>query len=88
MTRNLTVAELAALARAGVTPDYLVGLPVAVEAESGAQLLPRPRDPDPRQKLTEWNAIQCCSADQRAKQPIYRDIAARIIITYPEGDLS
>lgn len=53
---------------------------VAVEAETGAQLLPRPTEPHPRQKMTTWAAIQCLGADHRAKYPVYADLAARIII--------
>lgn len=59
--------------------------PIAVEAASGAQLLPRPRDPHSRQRITEWQAHQASHADQR-RHPAYRDLAARIIITYPDGE--
>lgn len=59
--------------------------PIAVEAASGARLLPRPRDPHPRQSITEWFAHIACSADQR-RFDVYRDLAERIIITYPDGE--
>lgn len=59
--------------------------PIAVEAASGAQLLPRPRDPHPRQSITEWSAHLACSADQR-RIAVYRDLAEQIIITYPNGE--
>lgn len=59
---------------------------VAIEAGTGARLLPRPRDPHPRHTITEHNAYLACDADLRAKHQIRRDLAARIIITYPKGE--
>lgn len=59
--------------------------PIAVEAETGAQLLPQSEQSHPMQKITAWQAFQASQADQRRRK-VYRDIAERIIITYPNGE--
>lgn len=59
--------------------------PIAVEADPGAQLLPRLRVPDPSRRFADWWAHACCDADHRAKYPVYADLAARIIIVSAMG---
>ena len=58
--------------------------PIAVEAASGAQLLPTSVHA-PRQQLNEWHVHLACNADHR-RHPEWRSIAERIIITYPDGE--
>jgi len=59
--------------------------PVAVEASTGAQLLPRPKyRGEAAQALTEWVCFLALDADMRTKHEAHRDTAAKIIITYPK----
>lgn len=53
---------------------------IAVEAATGARLLPD-TDPDEAQRRwTSWIARQAADPDQRAKFPIFADVAAEIRI--------
>lgn len=57
--------------------------PIAVEAATGAQLLPRSRPGRWAAKvLTSWLAHRACDADLRAKSAHVRDTAREIAITY------
>lgn len=55
--------------------------PVAVEADTGAQLLPQCRERTAR--LNSYDAHLACDADLRTKHEAYRARAARIKIIYP-----
>lgn len=55
----------------------------AIEIETGAQLLPYPRGPLPR-NLSTYVAHSACSADLRARSRPHREAAERITITRGE----
>lgn len=76
--------ETAALAASRVDDT----MTIAVEKETGAQLLPRPAEPHPRQTVTSWSAHSCADADQRTKHSVYRDLAARITIRADDEGIS
>ncbi|KKI16389.1 MULTISPECIES: hypothetical protein [unclassified Leucobacter] len=63
-----------------VEHDNRPRLSVAVEAASGARLLPDTDPSETRRQWTSWIAYQAADPDQRAKFPIFASVAAEIRI--------
>lgn len=66
--------------------DSVVGSPILVDSTRGAQVLPDIRSRNVG-RINSWVASQCLSADQSTKQPLYREMAAQLVIVLgPETD--